>query len=325
MKNFKLMGSGKKRALVTGATGFVGANLCRRLIRAGYDVHIITRESSDMWRLADILPSLHDYKADLREAARLAGIITRIKPNVIFHLAGSAIYDGRYLGERELIEINLLGTLNLLSACGNIDYECFIHTGSSSEYGPKLKPMKESDTCLPDTFYGISKLAATLFAQLKAKTENKPVVCLRLFSPFGPFDDARRLISYVVNQALQNKPLNLANPLAVRDYIYIEDVIDAYLLCANKAAKISGKILNIGSGRQVAIQKVVEKILLLCKSKSRVNWHTFAGRSYDAPFWQADIAKPRRLINWQPKLSFSEGLKKAVDWFKENQSSYQGG
>src|SRR3989338_6947420 len=179
----------KKRVLLTGATGFVGANLARRLLREGYEVHVLTRKTSDRWRLANILPSLHDHIVDLREVAKLNKVVGSIKPDIICHLATAAIYGGVHLPEKDLIDINLWGTFNLINACEKINYSCFINTGTSSEYGPKPHRMRETDFCQPINMYGITKLAAALYAQLVAKSSQKPIIHLRLFSPYGPYDE----------------------------------------------------------------------------------------------------------------------------------------
>ena len=252
-----------QKVLVTGATGFVGANLVRRLVREDYEVHIFTRASSNKWRLTDVLSKLNDHTVDLLEENKLKGLIKEIEPEIIFHLAAAGIYGGVHLPEKNLIETNFWGAVNLLNACNDIDYKCFINTGSSSEYGPKKHPMKETDVCEPINMYGITKCAATLYGRFVAKTKDKPIVGFRLFSPYGPYDDKTRLITYAIINALQNNDLNLANPKAVRDYIYIEDILDLYMKSIDKAYKLKGEVFNGGSGSQTTIHYVVNKIMEL--------------------------------------------------------------
>ena len=308
--------------LVTGATGFVGSNLVRRLINSGHEVHILIRRTSDKWRLIDLLPSLNCHVVELLEEIKLKNIIEQIEPDVIFHLATLVIYGGQHPPEKEIIETNLFGTMNLINACENIDYKCFINTGSSSEYGPKKHPMKESDICEPINVYGISKCAATMYGSYIAKMKDKPIIGFRLFSPYGPYDDQKRLIPYTIINALQNKELVLSNSEAVRDYIYIEDILDLYLQSIEIASGLKGEVFNIGSGSETSISYIVNKVLEITNSKSNISWGAIPGRDFDTEKWEADIDKIRKEFNWNPTYNIDDGIRFTVSWFKNNLSLY---
>lgn len=311
------------KVLVTGATGFVGANLIRRLIELGYEVHILTRESSDKWRLTDILSNLKDHTVDLLDEERLNYLVNQIKPEAIFHLATSGIYGGVHASEKKVIETNFLGTVNLINACKDIDYRCFVNTGSSSEYGTKKHPMKETDLCEPINIYGISKCAATLYGNLIARTKGKPIITFRLFSPFGPYDGESRLMTYAITNVLEGKPLMLANPNSVRDYIYIEDVLDLYLQSIEHAYEFKGEVFNVGSGSQKATSYIIYKIIEITNSNSEIKWNSFPGRNHDTDKWEADIEKVRTYFNWQPKYHIDDGIRETIEWFKENLALYK--
>jgi nucleoside-diphosphate-sugar epimerase len=315
--------SKKYKILVTGATGFVGSNLVRRLISNGHDIHILTRNLSDKWRVIDCFSDLHNHTVDLLKQEELKVLMNKIEPDVIFHLATSGMYGGVSRPDAEVIETNLLGTVNLINACNNINYNCFINTGSSSEYGPKKEPMKEADLCEPVNLYGISKCAATLYGQSIARTRDKPIIGLRLFSPFGPFDDKSRLMTYAITNALANKPLLLGNPNAVRDYIYIEDVLDVYLHSIEIASGIKGEVFNVGSGSQASISYIVNKIIEITESKSKITWNSFPGRAHDTEKWEADIEKISRSFNWRPKYHIDDGIRQTISWFENNLHLYK--
>lgn len=313
-----------KRVLVTGATGFIGSNIVRRLIEKGFQVHIIFRPTSNLARISDLLPNLHQHLVDLSEAEKLRRIVKKIKPQIIFHTASVTVFSSVGVGKsKEIIKTNFLGTVNLISACDEINYQCFVNTGSSSEYGLKNQPMAESNICQPVTTYGLVKLTSTLYCQMIAKIKNKPIITLRLFSPYGPYDDKRRLIPTTVTSALKNQNLQLTRPDMIRDYVYIEDVVEAYLACIYKATNLSGEIFNIGAGKQQKIGTVVEKIIKLTNSKSKLVWNTL---SYDERLepevWQADLTKTKKKLSWQPQTSFETGLAKTVEWFKGNLNLY---
>lgn len=313
------------KVLVTGATGFIGANLTRRLISEGYDVHILTRETSNKWRLFDILNKVNNHIVDLRNFDKLKKIIEKIQPDIIFHLATAGVYGGKHLPEKDVIDINFVGTYNLINACDNINYKCFINTGTSSEYGPKNESMKETDVCNPINMYGVTKLASTLYGSYIANFKNKPIITFRLFSPFGPYDDTSRLITYSILNALEGKDIYLANPNAVRDYIYIEEIINSYLNIIKNAENLKGEIFNIGSGKEIKISYVIKKILELTESKSKIFWNKVPPREFDASHWEADINKSKNMLDFNINIDFDKGLKKTVEWFKENKNLYKNG
>lgn len=311
------------RVLITGATGFVGSNLARKLLQDGHEVHILSQPSLNKWRLIDVLPKLNEHVGDLLEAEELKRLIREIKPEIIFHLAAAGVFGGVSPSEEELIKVNFLGTVNLINACDEINYKCFVNTGSSSEYGPKDEPMKETDICQPINTYGISKLAALLYGSFIAKTKNRPIIGLRLFSPFGPFDTNQRLIPYVIIKALQNEEILLSNAKGVRDFIFTEDLIEVYLKSINLASQFKGEIFNLGSGKETPVSQIVEIISELTNTKSKIKWDQAPHRPWDTAHWQADINKISDCFNWNPGYSLKQGLEKTIQWFKNNLFLYK--
>lgn len=306
-----------KTVLVTGSTGFVGSHLVRRLVQKKYTVHILVRNKSNTHRIQDILENITIHECDLLDKKKLFQIISTIQPNVIFHLATGGLYNGEEKSAQEQFETNTIGTVNLLEACRSVSYMCFVNTGSSSEYGKKQFKMKESDSCFPESSYAISKLAATHFCIKEFKTYQKPVVTLRLFSPFGLHDDSRRLIPYIISEGKKNKELNLHDRNAVRDYIYIDDVVSACLSCIKNVKKISGEIINIGSGKQTTIESVVKQILGILHSRSTITWNSERQKRFESGVWQADIRKAKALLQWKPKYSLQNALRQTIKNFYE--------
>ena len=313
-----------KKALVTGGTGFIGANLVRRLLRDGYEVHCLVRSSDVSWRLRDMVKDAHVHVADVCDRDAVEGVLQSAKPSHIFHLATAGVYGGVSGTDEQVMRTNILGLVNLINAANKVGYECFINTGSSSEYGIKQSPMKEDDVCEPVLAYGVSKLDATQYAAYAARVYHKPITTLRLFSPYGPFDDSHRFMSYAIMRSLRNQELSLGNPQSVRDYIYIEDVIDAYLAAAQHISAIAGEVLNVGSGKEIIIGAVAELIQQKCKSNAPITWESSdAKRPWESARWQADITKAKRLLEWEPKISFSSGLDRTIEWFRMNISQYE--
>lgn len=311
----------KESYLVTGGTGFVGANLVRALVKKNKKVSIITRSNKINWRFKDIAKNLDIYEADLLSPA-LEKIISKISPSHVFHLAayGSLPKEDNI---EELIAINIKGTIRLLTFVKNHPLKIFVNTSSSSEYGVKVKPMKETDTLLPVNNYGISKVAATLFATNEAKKYNIPLITFRLFSVYGYYEEATRLVPWVINKALRNKQLDVTSPKHVRDFIFIDDVVQAYLHAATRKFT-AGEICNIGTGQQSTVGDIVTFVMKMTKSTAHINWGGYAAqdRQVEKGMWRADMTHTKKVLNWEPSNSLETGLKKTIRWMEKNKKFY---
>ncbi len=310
------------KILISGATGFVGSNLVRRLTADNLEIHLLTRTNSNLWRIADIVDKTTNHTVNLLEKDRLNHIVSLIQPDYVFHLANAGLYGGVSVSDQDLAETNFIGLINLISALEKIDYKKFINFGSSSEYGLKKGPMKETEACFPVNAYGLTKLTATLYAKLIAETQNKPIVTLRLFSPFGPYDDHRRLISRVILDLLLGREINLGDPNVVRDYVFIDDVIDLLIETISGTTNFNGEIFNVGSGHESKIINVVNLIVQSINPKTEIKWHQNPNQSRESQRWEADTAKIFDNFKWRPKHSLEEGIKKTIDWFKRNKNLY---
>ena len=233
-------------ALVTGATGFIGSHLVRRLAHDGVAVHVLCRDTSNFWRVADLMENLHFHTIGLDDRAGLADLVGAVGPGQIFHLASATVVAGAAAPSNELVETNLLGTINLIDACDSIDYQSLLCTGDSFEYAPSTEPLRECGLCEPESLHGISKLAATLYA--KTKSAGRPIVTMRLFSTYGPGDNPRRLVPRIIAGALQRTPVSLSRPEIARDWIYVDDVVELYLEAARRPPQVGGNVFNVGSG-----------------------------------------------------------------------------
>jgi nucleoside-diphosphate-sugar epimerase len=292
-------------------------------INGNREIHIIKREQSNIWRIKDILDRALIHNVDIIDNVNLEKLIKNIKPDIIFH---TATYGG-YPFQKDIdkiIQVNIIGTVNLVNACSKVGYDIFVNTGSSSEYGLKSKPMLETDLLEPVNDYGVAKEAATLFCQAKAKNEGLPIVTLRLFSPYGYYEEPTRLVPSVIRSCLLDESPKVSSPNSVRDFIFIEDVIDAYMKII-ETLDISGQIFNIGYGQQHSVDYVVNKIIELIGNKVKPKWGAIPKRLNEAAFWQANISKSKDILKWEPKYSIDEGLKKTVEWFRENIHLYEGG
>lgn len=315
-----MVSSVKDRFLITGSTGFIGACLTRELVRQKKHVSVIVRDKKLNWRLRDITSSLHIYECDIA-SNYLTDIVNEINPTYVFHLAAYGALPTEKDFDQMMLT-NIKGIKNLIDASQTSNYKLFINTGSSSEYGIKNKSMNETDMLEPVNDYSITKVAASLYSQKHAKVTKKPIITFRLSSPYGYYEEKSRLIPWVILHALQNKPIQLSLAQNVRDFIFVEDVVNAYI----KATEVKinpGEVYNIGSGKQHTIKEVVDVILKLTESNSKIEWGAMQQqeRQIEPKKWVADIQKAKDL-EWRPIHSLEQGLSKTITWFKKNYSLY---
>src|SRR5262249_52035806 len=151
-----IMTSACERILITGGGGFIGAALARKLIADGHDVHLLLRPNTSFWRLADLGRGFVKHLADLRDRFGVCGAVAACRPQIVYHLATHGAYAFQN-NRSTILATNFLGTANLLEALTDCDYSAFVNVGSSSEYGHRLGPMRESDLLTPRTDYAVSK------------------------------------------------------------------------------------------------------------------------------------------------------------------------
>lgn len=308
-----------KKILITGAAGFVGANLIRNLIN-NYNIHALVKKESNLWRLSDIKKDINLNYTSLQNLPKLKETLRTISPDYIIHLAAYGAYPFQQ-EFTQMVKTNVLGTYNLLEASKSTDYKQFINTGSSSEYGFKNKPMQETDVLDPNSFYAITKASSTQLCKVFAIHNSKPIITLRLFSVYGPYEENTRLIPTAIKAAINKKPLPLTKENFNRDFIYIEDVVEAYK-CAMRAKFSQPEIYNIGTGKQYTNLDVATIIKKTSPNGLEIIMGEFAPRAWDIKFWVANKEKAKSALKWSPKNSLSEGLTKTFIWFSKNLSKF---
>lgn len=307
----------KDHILITGASGFVGASLTRRCVLEGQKVTILTRNKKPNWRLRDIEGKFTIVQTDLLDP-KLSSIVETIQPTVVIHCAA---YGGmpQETEFKTMVSTNMLGLHNLIDSLKNIQIRLFINTGSSSEYGIYDKPVKESYILKPINGYGVIKAGATLYCEERRIRDKLPIITLRLFSPYGPYEQLSRLIPTLCKAATTNDKVVLSSPFFVRDFIFIDDVVDAYIACLRSKTPTYG-IFNVGTGKQHSIGDIVSIIENIVGKQLSIVWNvaTKQKRQVEPKYWQADISKIKNSFFWKPKHTINIGLKKTLDWYKSH-------
>jgi len=305
---------GWTRFLVTGAGGFIGASLVRRLLDAGGEVSILIREDTDPGRLADILPKLRVIKGDVADATVAAAAVAESRPDAVYHLAAHGGAETQKDIPR-ILRTNLMGTSALLDACASSPVRLFVHAGSSSEYGYKSGPMRETDRLEPNSAYAVGKAAATHLCCLAAKRSSFAVVTLRLFSVYGPWETPTRLVPTVLRRCVAGEGLEMVSRKTARDFVYVGDIIEA-MLEREPLVRASGEVINLGTGVQTTMEEFVAAAFEVTGSRSEIRWEAMPSRVWDTSMWVASCEKAERLLGWKASTSLREGLRHTLDWIQ---------
>ena len=255
------------------------------------------------------------------DSERIAKLASDINIDQVFHLA---TYGGYHYQNKveNVINTNVVGTWNLFREFSKKGIEMFVNTSSSSEYGEKLIPMHEEMAVNPNNMYGASKAAGSIICSTYAKINKIPLVTLRLFSPYGYYDAKTRLIPTVISACLLGKEINLSRMDSVRDFIFIDDVVEGYL-AASDLINSYGEVFNIGSGVQYTTQEITCNIVNLIGNDVGINWKDNKDRQYEPHMWVSDNKKVYEKLHWEPKVGIKSGLKNTIDWFRDNLQFYR--
>lgn len=308
--------------LITGAAGFIGANICRKLVEEdALHIHAFVNEKSSLWRINEITNKIHLHHIDLTNKRKVQEAVREIRPDIIYHLAAYGAYSSQNFDEK-IIETNIIGSWNLLSSCAKFEYELFVNVGSSSEYGNKMSPMKETSLLEPDSMYAVTKSTQTNLCQYLAIKKNLPIVTFRLFSVYGPYEEPTRLIPNLIMAAVHKRSIDMVSPHTSRDFIYIDDVIDSFLMI-DRLKKKKGEIFNIGTGIQTSLKELVDIVSKEIGYPLDARWEAMQPRTWDKNIWVSDITKARKLLQWEPKVLINQGIGKCITWFENHCSIYK--
>jgi nucleoside-diphosphate-sugar epimerase len=304
------------RALITGATGFVGANLARRLLWTGWEVELLARPGSDAWRLDELRGDARLHEADVADVSQVDAAVAAAQPTHVFHLAAHGAYSWQGDAER-IFETNVLGTLHVLDAAARHGCEAVVNTGSSSEYGFADHPPSEDEPPRPNSDYAVAKAAATMLARHRGGEPGPRVSTLRLYSVYGPFEEPGRLMPALVLAARDGLLPPLVDPSTARDFVHVDDIVDAYLLAAEQAG--GGEVYNVGTGAQTTLAELVGVAGEVFGFEPEPVWGSMPQRSWDTSTWVANADRIRRELGWQPRRTLPEGLRAFADWFAASQ------
>lgn len=308
------------KVLVTGGAGFIGCNLVRRLLKEGAEVRVFDNFSTGKRQnLAGVNGNVEIFEGDLRDFAQVLEATKGIE--IIFHEAALPSVIRSVKAPNTTTEVNIIGTLNLLEAAKVNNIKKIIYASSSSIYGDSLTlPKIEDMVPNPLSPYAVSKIAGEHFMKVFHHLYNIETVILRYFNVYGPYQDPTSeysgVIAKFITAFLNDKPLTVfGDGEQSRDFTYVDDVVEANILAAN--AKISGEVFNVAGGNRYTLNQMIE-ILKSIFGKTDYNVIYAEPRPGDVQHSQADVQKINDKLNFKAKIDFEKGLKKTVEWYRQN-------
>ncbi len=320
-----------KRVLVTGAGGFIGSQLVESLVLAGADVRAFVRYNSrgDAGLLRQlstgVIRELDVVAGDLRDTAAIDRAVRGVE--FVFHLGAIISIPYSYKHPMETAETNFMGTLNVLMACLTHDVERLIHTSTSEVYGTaQFTPMDESHPLQGQSPYSASKIGADKLVESFYRSYNLPTVTVRPFNTYGPRQSARAVIPTIITQALTEDCIHLGNLDSRRDFTYVRDTVSGFI-CAAQAEGILGQELNLGTGTDISIGELADRIIRLVDRPVEIITEPERMRPEKSEVMRlmSDNGLARRALGWEPAYSLEDGLRETVAWIGEHIDFYHVG
>jgi len=309
------------RVLVTGGAGFIGSTLVRKLLSMKYQVTALDNLSTG---LKENLPKgigLKLVKGNVGDFDLVSRVVRDHR--YVMHLAAQAFIPFSYQMPVQVAEANAIGSINILKACTDSKVKRLVHISSSEVYGTaQYAPMNEKHPLQPYSTYSVAKVAADLWAQTFFWEHKLPVVVLRPFNTFGPRESLPYFIPEMIRQCLKEPTIRAGNLETSRDFTYVEDTTDA-MTKALETENIEGEIINIGTGKT----RKMKEILVLIKKETgteekQVTLDKNRLRPRDVETLVTDNSKARKLLGWKPETTFKEGIRKTIQWYKDNSQTW---
>jgi NAD dependent epimerase/dehydratase len=313
-----------QRALVTGAGGFIGSHLVEMLVREGTEVRAFVRYNSGHRTGAlellspEVLDHVEPYFGDLRDVEAVREAARGVTQ--IFHLGAVITIPYSYQHPREVFDVNVTGTLNVLTAARDLGTPYVMVTSTSEVYGTaQTEPISEQHPLHPQSPYAASKVAGDALALSFHAAYDLPVRIIRPFNTFGPRQSARAVIPTIISQALSGDVVRLGALHPTRDLTYASDTVRGFLLAAGSEATI-GRPINLGTGQSISIGDLAKLAIRLCAERTGrpaeivTDQQRIRPEKSEVLRLRSDNTLARDLMGWEPQVSLEEGLHRTIDW-----------
>jgi dTDP-glucose 4,6-dehydratase len=318
-----------KKVLVTGAGGFIGSHLTERLVELGASTRALVHyNSAGSWGWLDASPLKDDVEVisgDICDRDSMARATDGIE--IVFHLAALIAIPYSYHAPLSYIRTNVEGTLNVLQSAKSAGAELVVQTSTSEVYGTaRTVPISEEHPLQGQSPYSASKIGADKMAEAVHRSFDLPLTIVRPFNTYGPRQSARAVIPAIITQALTQDAIRLGNLEPTRDLNYVTDTAEGFISAAASPASI-GQVINIGTGLEISIGELAKRILKMLGKDLPIICEDQRVRPDKSEVERlcADNRRALELLNWQPRVTLEEGLRRTIAWLRENDERYKPG
>jgi len=318
-----------KTVLVTGAAGFIGSHLTERLVSLGTRARALVHyNSSGSWGWLDTSPvkdEVEVFQGDVRDPDSLQAAFAGV--DVVFHLAALIAIPYSYHAPLSYVRTNVEGTLNVLQASLGQGVERVVHTSTSEVYGTaQTVPINEAHPLKGQSPYSASKIGADKIAEAFNLSFDLPVTTVRPFNTFGPRQSARAVIPTIITQALNDETISLGNLEPTRDLNYVADTVEGFIKAA-ESPKAIGEVINLGTGQEISIRDLAQRILKLLNKNLPVvsKDERLRPEKSEVDRLCADASRAHSLLGWSSKYSLDEGLAETIRWIEANADRFRQG
>jgi dTDP-glucose 4,6-dehydratase len=317
----------KKKVLVTGAGGFIGSHLTERLVELGADTRAFVHYNSlGKWGWLDNSPlknKMEVFPGDIIDRDSISKAVKDV--DIIFHLAALIGIPYSYHAPISYIRTNIEGSYNVFQEAHSQGVDLVVHTSTSEVYGTaRYVPIDEDHPLQGQSPYSATKIGADKLAEAFFRSFELPVITLRPFNTYGPRQSSRAVIPTIVSQALAGGDINLGSLSPTRDFNFVGDTVEGFI-CAANSQKAIGKVINVGTSKEISIGDLAKRILSLMdisvKVKSVDERQRPPESEVDRLCAGTDLAND--LLDWVPKISLDQGLRITIDWIKENYQDFR--
>ena len=311
------------RVLITGVTGFIGSELARALAADGFEVTGLVRTTSNKTALdpiKDLLTQMEIRYGNLTDYAAVRKIVKDIAPQYIIHVGAATAVRHSFENPLEYQEVDYLATVNLAHAALEVPgFKKFLFASTMEVYGwqEKHEPFTEETTLHPASPYAAAKYAAEEYVRMAGKAFGLPYIVLRCCNTFGRKNNAGFVTEYLVTSMLKGETTYLGTPDAVRDMMYVDDHVNAYVTALK--SKVVNETFVFGTGNKLSMKELALKIKEMTGFKGELVFSfppDYPWRPVVEPFLSLHAAKAQRMLGWTPKYNVEEGLRKTVEWWK---------
>jgi len=310
-----------RKVLVTGGAGFIGSHMVDRLINLGYEAVVLDNLSTGFRK--NVNEKAIFIEGDVRNEVDVETAF-ECEPDIVFHIAGQASTIRSFNDPEEDLQVNVTGTINVVRQCLLHRVPRLLYASSMTAYGhPDSLPILEETLCKPISYYGITKFAAERYIHATAERNNLDfvfnVTSFRMFNVYGPRQSLSNpyqgVVTIFISNILNREPITIfGDGEQSRDFVHITDTVDAWINSIDNE-KTFGEVFNIGTSTRVTVNSLVD-VILKAFGRNRENYKVIYDRPRpgDQRHMQADISKAKKLIPWNPKVSFDKGMKETIHW-----------